>query len=129
MVLNLKELRPVIIKEEYCIQNCSASDPMSVPSSLIWAVTHRVTTLTEELLAASSLLADSGEEPAAERLISGMENFHLWTCPSTVWGRQRLSRSEGGISLMEISKVVSQIGFFSLVSLHSFEHMDTKGFL
>lgn len=127
--MNLKELKPVIVKEEYCVQNCSAPDPMSIPSSLLQALTRRVMSLTEGLFQASSLLADSGEELATERLLSGMENCCLRARPSTVWGRQRLAISGGGISLLERSKVVSQIGLFSLVCLLVFNYMGTKNFV
>lgn len=116
----------MVVKEKYCMQNCCASDPMSVPSSLLQAPTHRVTSPTEELF--PSPLADSGEELAAERLISGMENCCWWACPSTVRRRQKLAVSGGGISLLERSKVISQMGLFSLVFLLSFKYMDTKIF-
>lgn len=124
-ILNLKELKAMIAEEEYRMQNCSLlSFP---PSSLLQVLTHRVTSLTEEQFPASSLLADSGEELASERLISGRTTC-LRECPSTVWGRQRLGVSSEGISLLE-RKVVGQIGLFIFVCLLSFKYMDTKNFL
>lgn len=47
-----------MVKEEHCVQNCSVSDLISAPSSLLWNLTHNVTNVIEDLFPASSLLAE-----------------------------------------------------------------------
>lgn len=47
-----------MVKEEHSVQNCSASDLMSAPSSLLWTLTHSGTNVIEDLFPASSLLAE-----------------------------------------------------------------------
>lgn len=47
-----------MVKEENCVQNCSVSDWMSAPNSLLWTLTHSVTNVIEDLFPASSLLAE-----------------------------------------------------------------------
>lgn len=101
IILNLEELKPVIAKEEYCVQNGSASDPMSVPSSLLWALTHRVTSPNEELFPASSLLVDSGEELAdlrnGELLFVGMSQHSVGKAEAgSKWGRDLTTGKKEG---------------------------------